>query len=63
MTFALSLDGAEAFTQFGQPTATVNRRPLIRASRENGSFAVHIGRDAKLVPMASDPATFWQTPH
>lgn len=60
---ALSLPDTEPGTYFGKPTVKANGHALISPGREAGSFVLHIGEDAKLMLLETDPATFWQTPH
>ena len=61
--FAASLPGAEVATYYGGPAVKANGRPIVTPSREPDSFCLHIDRDTIEVLKATDPATFWQTPH
>jgi hypothetical protein len=60
---ALTLEGTEPGTHFGKPTVKANGRALIRLGREAGSFVLHTDPPTKLLPLETDPATYWQTPH
>jgi hypothetical protein len=61
--YALSLDGVEMGTSYGQPTAKANGHPLLSPGREPGSFCLHIDRDTIDMLKETDPDTYWQTPH
>jgi hypothetical protein len=61
--FALTLPGAEASTSYRQPAVKVRGRMFVSTGHEPGSFHVRSTHEEKAVLMATDPATFWQTPH
>jgi hypothetical protein len=60
---ALSLDGTEVSTTYGQPAVKANSRAILSTGREKGSFCLHIDQDSKAMLIETDPDTFWQTPH
>jgi hypothetical protein len=60
---ALSLEGTESSTTYGQPAVKANGRGILSTGRETGSFCLHIDEDSKAMLMETDPDTFWQTPH
>jgi hypothetical protein len=59
---ALSLQGTETGTHYGQPTVKANGHALISPGREPGSFVLHIPAGTKLFLLETDPKTYWQTP-
>ena len=63
--FARALPGAEEGVYYGHPAvkAASNGRVFVTASREAGSFVLHIDRDHKAMLLDIDPDRFWQTPH
>ncbi|MFO6430242.1 hypothetical protein ACLBKT_09145 [Erythrobacter sp. W302b] len=64
--FALTLPGTELSTSYGKPAVKVatNGRAFLGTGRESEtSFALHIDIATAEMLMATDPATFWQTPH
>jgi len=66
MTYALTLPGTERSTSYGQPAIKVaaNGRAFLFPSHEaDTSFGVAIDRDTIEILKATDPDTFWQTPH
>jgi hypothetical protein len=63
VAYALSLPDAQPGTHFGKPTVKANDHALVSPGREPGSFVLHIDVDTKLMLMATDPETYWQTPH
>src|SRR3954447_12214647 len=66
VAFALSLPGTELSTRYGKPAVKVtsNGRAFLFSSHEaDTSFGVSIDLDTIEILKATDPATFWQTPH
>ncbi|MGH6951788.1 MAG: MmcQ/YjbR family DNA-binding protein [Vitreimonas sp.] len=60
---ALSLSGAEMSTSYGKPAVKVNGRAFLAPGREAGSFCLLIDLDTVDMLMATEPDTYWQTPH
>ena len=64
VAFALTLPGAELSTSYGKPAVKVNGRAFLYTGHEDKtSFGVAIDLDAVEMLKATDPETFWQTPH
>jgi hypothetical protein len=64
VTFALSLPDAELSTSYGKPAVKVNGRAFLFTGHEaETSFGVAVDLDTVEMLKATDPATFWQTPH
>lgn len=66
MAFALSLPDTELSTSYGQPAVKVksNGRAFLYPSHEaDTSFGVAIDLDTIEILKATEPATYWQTPH
>lgn len=66
VAFALTLPGTELGTSYGKPAVKVasNGRAFLFPSREpDTSFGVAIDLDTIEILKATDPETFWQTPH
>ena len=66
MAFALTLPDTERGTSYGQPAAKIvsNGRAFLFPSHEpDTSFGIAIDRDTIEILKATDPDTFWQTPH
>lgn len=61
--FALSLPETEMSTSYGKPAVKLNGKAFIYPGREAGSFAIASPLDEKEMLMATDPDTFWETPH
>ena len=64
--FALSLPGVELSTSYGKPAVKVasNGRPFLYTSHEaETSFGVAIDLDSVEMLKATEPETYWQTPH
>lgn len=61
--FALTLPDVAASTSYGAPAMKVCGRLICSIGREPGSFHVAAGHEEKAVLLATDPDTFWQTPH
>ncbi len=65
-TFALALSGTEHGTSYGKPAVKVasNGRAFLFPSHEaDTSFAVAMDRDTIEILKATEPDTYWQTPH
>ncbi|MFL6720895.1 MAG: hypothetical protein ACJ8FT_03705 [Sphingomonas sp.] len=66
VAFALTLPDTQLGTSYGKPAvkAASNGRAFLYPSHESGtSFAVAIDLDTIEILKATDPDTFWQTPH
>jgi hypothetical protein len=66
VAFALTLPGTELSTSYGKPAVKVasNGRAFLFPSHEaDTSFGVAIGLDAIEMLTATEPETYWQTPH
>ncbi|HEX8238325.1 MAG TPA: MmcQ/YjbR family DNA-binding protein [Allosphingosinicella sp.] len=64
VAFALSLPGTELSTSYGKPAVKVNGRAFLYTGHEaESSFGVAIDLDTVEMLKATDPETFWQTPH
>jgi hypothetical protein len=66
VAFASTLPGTELSTSYGKPAVKVasnGRAFLFRGHEPETSFAVAIDMDTIEILKATDPATFWQTPH
>src|SRR5205085_628786 len=66
VAFALSLPDTELSTSYGKPAVKVasnGRAFLFRSHEADTSFGVGIDLDTIEILKATDPATFWQTPH
>ena len=66
MAYALTLPDTERGTSYGQPAVKVisNGRAFLFPSHEpDTSFGIAIDRDTIEILKATDPDTFWQTPH
>jgi hypothetical protein len=64
VAFALSLPDAELSTSYGKPAVKVNGRAFLYTGHEDQtSFGVAIDLDTVEMLKATDPDTFWQTPH
>jgi hypothetical protein len=63
--FALTLPDTVASTHYGGPAIKVvtNGRAFVSTGREPDSFVLAIDLDTKELLLATDPDTFWQTPH
>jgi hypothetical protein len=64
--FALSLPDAELSTSYGKPCVKVasNGRAFLYWSHEHDtSFGVGIDLDSVEILTATEPETYWQTPH
>ena len=62
--FALALSGTELSTSYGKPAVKVNGRAFLYTGHEaESSFGVAIDLDTVEMLKATDPETFWQTPH
>jgi hypothetical protein len=66
VAFALTLPDTELSTSYGKPAVKVasNGRAFLYPSHEaDTSFGVAIDLDSIEILKATDPGTFWQTPH
>jgi len=66
MAYALTLPDTERGTSYGKPAAKIvsNGRAFLFPSHEpDTSFGIAIDRDTIEILKATDPDTFWQTPH
>ena len=66
VAYALTLPGTELSTSYGKPAVKVasNGRAFLFPSHEpDSSFGVAIDLDTIEILKATDPDTFWQTPH
>lgn len=66
VAFALSLPDTELSTSYGKPAVKVasNGRAFLYPSHEaDTSFAVGIDLDTVEMLKATEPETYWQTPH
>src|SRR4051812_22894832 len=66
VAFALNLPGTELSTSYGKPAVkhVSNGRAFLFTSHEAAtSFAVSLGLDEIELLMATEPATYWQSPH
>lgn len=64
--FALTLPGTHLSKSYGKPAVTIaaNGRAVLGTGREaTTSFVLHIDMATAEMLMATDPETFWQTPH
>jgi hypothetical protein len=66
VAFALSMPGTELSTSFGKPAVKVasnGRAFLFRSHEADTSFGIAIDLDTIEMLKATEPQTFWQTPH
>jgi hypothetical protein len=66
VAYALTLPDTELSTSYGKPAVKVasNGRAFLFSSHEaNSSFGIAIDLDTVEILKATDPHTFWQTPH
>jgi hypothetical protein len=66
VAFALTLPDTELSTSYGKPAVKVKsngRAFLFRSHEPDTSFGVAIDLDTVEILKATDPETFWQTPH
>ena len=66
VAFALTLEGTELGTSYGKPAvkATSNGRAFLFTGREpDSSFGIAMDLDSIEVLKATEPETYWQTPH
>lgn len=61
--FTLTLPRTEASTSYGQPAVKVRGKLLVSTGHVEGSFHVVATHEEKALLLATDPDTFWQTPH
>jgi len=63
---ALTLEGVELSVSYGKPAVKVsaNRRWFLAVGHEpDTSFVLHVDLDTVELLMATEPETYWQTPH
>jgi hypothetical protein len=64
VAFALALPGTELSTSYGKPAVKVNGRAFLYTGHEDPtSFGIAIDLDTVEMLMATEPETYWQTPH
>ena len=63
MAYALSLQGTERGTHYGDPAVKANGHAILAPGREADSFCLIVDLDTKLMLMETEPETYWQTPH
>jgi len=66
VAYALTLPGTELATSYGKPAVKVaanGRAFLVTSHATDTSFGLAIGIDAVDLLMATEPNTYWQTPH
>jgi hypothetical protein len=63
VAFAMTLPGVTMASFYGHPVPKLNNKPIASPGREPGSFHLPVGHADKAMLMASDPDTFWETPH
>ena len=66
VAFALSLPGTELGTSYGKPAVKVssNGRAFLYPSHEaDTSFGISLDLDSIEMLKATEPETYWQTPH
>jgi hypothetical protein len=64
VAFALTLPGTELSTSYGKPAVKVNGRAFLYTGHEDQtSFGIAIDLDTVEMLMATEPETYWQTPH
>jgi hypothetical protein len=63
VAFACALPDVEMASFYGTPCPKVRGKAFVSPGREPGSFHVMCPHEEKAVLLATDPATFWQTPH
>ena len=61
--FALTLPGTALSTSYGKPAVRVRGKAFVYPGREPGSFCVASPLEEKEFLMATDPHTFWESPH
>jgi len=61
---AMALPGAELATHYGKPSIKVRGKTVAGTTAvDDDSFVLHVAQDEKAALIATDPDTFWQTPH
>lgn len=63
MAYALTLEGTERSTYYGDPAVKANGHAILSPGREAGSFCLIIDIDTKTMLIETEPETYWQTPH
>ena len=61
---ALTLEGAELSTSYGQPAVKANGNAFLNVGHEpDTSFVLHLDHGVIEYLMTTHPETFWKTPH
>ena len=63
VAFALALPHTELTPYYDTEAVKLRGKAIVSPGHEPGSFHVRSPHDEKTVLLATDPATFWQTPH
>jgi hypothetical protein len=64
VAYALTLEGAELSSHYGQPAVKANGNAFLNVGHEpDTSFALHFDPGMIEVMMETHPETFWKTPH
>jgi len=64
VSYALTLEGAELSSHYGQPAVKANGRAFLSTGHEpDTSFVLALDTGLIDLLMETNPTTFWQTPH
>jgi hypothetical protein len=64
VAYALTLEGAELSTSYGQPAVKANGRAFLNVGHEpDTSFVLHLDHGVIDYLMTEHPESFWKTPH
>jgi hypothetical protein len=64
VAYALTLEGAEMSTSYGQPSVKANGNAFLNIGHEpDSSFVLHLDHGVIDWLMATHPESFWKTPH
>jgi hypothetical protein len=64
VAYALTLEGAELSTSYGQPSVKANGNAFLNIGHEpDSSFVLHLDHGVIDWLMAEHPESFWKTPH
>ncbi|QMW22164.1 MmcQ/YjbR family DNA-binding protein [Sandaracinobacteroides saxicola] len=63
VAIALALPGAVLDRHYGLPAVKVGGRAFLGRGREADSFVLHLDIDTIDMLMATEPESYWQTPH
>lgn len=63
VAYALTLPGTYIESYYGHPVPKVNKKAILAAGHEAGSFCLFVAKPEKEVLLETDPDTFWQTDH